>query len=68
MDKALGSMIGNGIQVQLDDILIYGKTGKEHDENLIEVMNKLEKNSLIVNIKKIQFAKTKNNIIMCKDK
>lgn len=39
MDNVLGSLIGTSCFVYVDDILIFGKTEKEHDTNL-ELVNK----------------------------
>lgn len=51
----LGSLIGNGIFVYLDDVIIYGKTKKEHDEVLWKVMCLLQKHKLQLNIAKCTF-------------
>ena len=40
-----------------DDILVYGKTKMEHDENLAYVLEKLDKNGFTLNKEKCEFFK-----------
>lgn len=39
----------------LDDILVFGKTQEEHDENLRAVLERLEENGLEINKEKSKF-------------
>ncbi|RYE21911.1 MAG: hypothetical protein EOP45_08990, partial [Sphingobacteriaceae bacterium] len=52
-------LIGKGVYVYLDDVIIYAKTKEEHDKILWEVMDLLEEHNLQLNITKCTFyAKT----------
>ena len=46
MNIILKEKLGNGVQIYIDDILIYGRTKDEHDENLKYVLNILDKYGL----------------------
>ena len=46
-----------GVSIYLDDVLIHGKTRAEHDANLREVLNRIKKHGLGLNVKKCVFAK-----------
>lgn len=48
-------LIGNGVHVYLDDVIIYGKDRKDHNETLAEVMRLLRKNNLQLKISKCCF-------------
>jgi hypothetical protein len=41
MDRALSGLIGNGVFVYLDDIIVYGKTLEEHNANLRKLFQRL---------------------------
>lgn len=56
MNKIMAGMLGKGVEVYLDDILIHAKTLNEHDRLVKMVLTKLRENNLKVNIKKTQFA------------
>lgn len=45
-----------GIEIYIDDILIYGKTKEEHDQRLKKVFEIALKNNVKFNIKKCQFG------------
>lgn len=45
-----------GVQVYLDDILVTGRTPKEHNENLNRVLNRLEQRNLTLRKEKCKFA------------
>ena len=47
-----------GVQVVADDILIYGQSREEHDQNLREFFKRARKTSLKLNKAKCQFLKT----------
>lgn len=57
MDKLLANVIGLGVEVYLDDIIIHAKSRIEHDKLLYKVFNTLETNNLFVNVKKLILAK-----------
>lgn len=63
MDKLLGDLSGKGVEVYLDDIVIHTKTRKEHEGLLREVFNRLRKNNLYINIKKLQLARKEVNLL-----
>ena len=46
IDKILDKLIDKKCNVYLDDVIIYGITEEEHDKNLDEVLELLEKASL----------------------
>jgi hypothetical protein len=58
MDRILGDEIGKSCFVYVDDILIFGETEKEHDDNLKRVIKLLLKGGLVANKEKIEFRKT----------
>ena len=45
MNITLDGMIGKGVFVYIDDIVIYAKTLEEHEKLFDEVMNRLRKAS-----------------------
>ena len=47
-----------GVQCQMDDILVYGKDQKEHDTRLKAVLNQIEKAGATLNASKCEFSKT----------
>jgi hypothetical protein len=51
----------DGVLNTSDDIIVFGKTKVEHDENLNAVLNRIEKSGLTVNTSKCEFAKTELN-------
>lgn len=51
----LSELIGNGVYVYLDDIIIYGKTIMDHNNTLCEVMMALKKYNLQLKITKCNF-------------
>lgn len=55
MDQVLKDEIGNKCVVYVDDILIFGKTEEEHEDNLSAVIKKLVKAGLRANEKKCTF-------------
>jgi hypothetical protein len=44
-----------------DDILVHGKDAKEHHENLMAVLKRLEENGITLNISKCQFYRSEIN-------
>lgn len=48
----------NGVIIYLDDILVYGRSEKEHDENLKVVLERLSKHGVKINKDKCQLNRT----------
>jgi len=46
-----------GVVCQIDDVLVFGATRKEHDDQLLKVMQGLESAGVTLNIEKCEFAK-----------
>jgi hypothetical protein len=59
MNEVLRDFIGKFVIVYLDDILIFGKTRREHLRYLTSVMKNLQQEKLLINLKKSSFMKTK---------
>lgn len=57
MNRVFEDLIGRGVAVYMDDILIYGRTVAEHDRNLELALGKLRDNNMKVNPEKIQLAR-----------
>jgi hypothetical protein len=57
MNEVLKEYIGKIILVYLDDILIYSQTIEEHLKHIKMVLSKLEKEKLLINLKKCSFMK-----------
>jgi hypothetical protein len=58
MNEVLREFIGKFIIVYLDDIMIYSKSVAEHLKHLATVMQKLQQEKLLINMKKSSFLKT----------
>lgn len=56
MNTILGPLIGNGVQVYLDDVLVYTKDISEHRELLRTVISTLQNAGLKLNISKCSFG------------
>lgn len=55
MDRALVGLLGNGIFVYLDDIIVCGKTLEEHNENLRKLFQRLREVGLKLQPDKCEF-------------
>ena len=52
-----------GVECNIDDILIHGKTQEEHDQRLHAVLNKLKEAHITLNPDKYEFSKTSIKIM-----
>ena len=57
MQKILAGL--EGVECQIDGILVYGDTHEQHDQRLEAVSKRIEDNSVTLNIGKCKFAKNK---------
>ena len=57
MDIALKGLIGCGVFVYMDDIIIYAKTLAEHNRLLSEVLARLRKHNFKLEVDKCEFLK-----------
>lgn len=57
MNKMLKEFIGKFVIVYLDDILIFSKTKEEHFRHVRYVLERLQQNKLLINLKKCSFFK-----------
>ena len=55
MNEVLKEFIGKFVIVYLDDILIFSKTKEEHFRHVRSVLQKLQQNELLINLKKCTF-------------
>ncbi|KAF9756152.1 Retrovirus-related Pol polyprotein from transposon opus [Nosema granulosis] len=55
IDDILNDILESKYMVYMDDIIVYGKTKEEHDENLNDVLQRLSKNNFKVNSDKMQY-------------
>lgn len=56
MCKILDKVLDNGVNVYMDDVVVYGSTREEHDKKLEFVIGKFIDNNLKINKEKMQFA------------
>lgn len=57
MDEILKEEIGTCCNVYLDDIIVYGKDKREHDENLDKILKKLQEKRMKINPEKCNISK-----------
>lgn len=57
MSSIFGGLIGNGVLVYLDDILVYSETPEQHRQLLETVLKTLEKHSFYAKLSKCEFYK-----------
>ena len=57
MNEVLRDFIGNFVIVYLDDILIFSQTEEEHMKHLRYVLERMQQEKLLVNVKKCTFMK-----------
>jgi hypothetical protein len=57
MNEVLKDFIGKFIIVYLDDILIFNKTKEGHLKHLTSVMERLQREKILINLKKSSFMK-----------
>ena len=55
MNEMLKQYIGKFVIVYLDDILIFSRTREEHLQHVWKVLEKLQQNKLLINLKKCTF-------------
>lgn len=55
MNEMLKEFIGKFMIVYLDDILIFSRTKREHLQHVQRVLEKLQQNKLLINLKKCTF-------------
>ena len=57
MNEMLKEYIGKFVIVYLDDILIFSRTREEHLRHVRKVLEKLQQNKLLINLKSVLFCK-----------
>jgi len=55
MNEVLKEFIGKFVIVYLDDILFSSRTKREHLQHVGKVLEKLQQNKLLINMKKCTF-------------
>ncbi|MGL5636187.1 MAG: reverse transcriptase family protein, partial [Bacteroidales bacterium] len=63
MDKIMNDLIGKGVEIYLDDLIIYSKTAEEHDRLIKEVFKRLVTNNLKINVKKVQYNQSEVKLL-----
>lgn len=63
MNRILEEYVGLGVEVYLDDFVIYAVTRKEHDIIIRKVLKKLVDDNFHINFNKIQYAQNKVKLL-----
>lgn len=63
MNDCLDELVGTSCYVYLDDIIVYGRTRQEHDNNLKAVLTRLNEWKLKVKLSKCQFLTNEINFL-----
>lgn len=63
MEKILDDLLGKGVRVYLDDIIVYAKDKNTHDDLVRKICKRMVENKFVINIDKIQFAKDKIKVL-----
>ena len=63
MDATLEGLIGSGVAVYLDDIIIYTETWEEHVDKVKQVFNRLLQHHFKVKLKKCEFGQTETTYL-----
>ena len=58
MERCMGDLHHNGVFVYLDDIIVFGKTAKEHEEKLFQVLDRLRQFGLKLSPTKCKFFRS----------
>ena len=58
MNEVLRNFIGKFVIVYLDDILVFNQIEEEHLKHLRYVLERLQQEKLLINVKKCTFMKT----------
>ena len=56
MNTIFGDLRGKGVEAYMDDIVVHGESKEEHDRLLNETLQRLQRNKMRVNPKKIQYC------------
>lgn len=59
MEKAVGDMNLLQVLVYLDDLIVFGRSLEEHEEQLLKVLDRLEEVGLKLSLDKCQFCQPK---------
>ena len=52
-----------GVLCLIDDVLIFGKSQAEHDDQLNEVLKRIESAGVALNLNKCEFSKSEVNFL-----
>ena len=63
MHETLGDLVGNGVEVFLDDLIIYSKTEEKHTQLVREVFRKLNANNMKLKPSKCKFLVDRVNFL-----
>lgn len=63
MDRIFSDLKGKGVDIYMDDIVVYSKTVEGHDELIREVLTRLRNNNMRLNPSKVQFSQTEVKLL-----